>query len=253
MPFNSSENTKRYTDLRSLSKINFTTFKKIIKKIPYEKKGILYSEMFFLYLLCKDIKPFRIIESGRARGQSTLLLSVLFPDTKIISIEHDNESEDVKVASERLASRKNVKLLFGDSTALIPNILKDGLKTVVLIDGPKEFRSVRLALRALEFKNVIKVFIHDLSHQTAERTFLKKYFPCILFSDNRIIAKTNHLLDDDLKINLAKEFKYRANEPYGYSLTCISNNISKNYSLLIFLSRVAQLRKAIQKKFKKMY
>jgi hypothetical protein len=38
MPFNSSENTKRYTVLRSLSKINLTTFKKIIKKNTLRKK-----------------------------------------------------------------------------------------------------------------------------------------------------------------------------------------------------------------------
>ena len=75
----------------------------------------------------------------------------------------------------------------------------------------------------LEIQNVVVITKKDIP-------FLKKYFPCILFSDNRIIAKTNHLLDDDLKINLAKEFKYRANEPYGYSLTCISNNISKTLS-----------------------
>ena len=77
-------------------------------------------------------KPARIIESGRARGQSTHVLALMFPESEIASIEFDEKSPDCLVAAARLASFKNVQLLFGDSTKLIPSMLIEN--DVVLID-----------------------------------------------------------------------------------------------------------------------
>src|SRR5438046_7121417 len=93
-----------------------SAFRSRVAGIPYERKGILYSEMFFLYLCAQAVKPSRIFESGRARGQSTLLLSAIFPDLDVVSIESDADSPDVRVAQDRLRGRENVSLRFGDAT-----------------------------------------------------------------------------------------------------------------------------------------
>src|SRR6267154_3268249 len=87
-------------------------FQSRVAGIPYERKGILYSEMFFLYLCTQVVKPSRILASGRARGQSTLVFSVIFPDLDVVSIESDPNSPDVQVAQERLRGRDNVSMRF---------------------------------------------------------------------------------------------------------------------------------------------
>ena len=122
-----------------------SAFQRRVASIPYERKGILYSEMFFLYLCAQAAKPNRIVESGRARGQSSLLLSTIFSDLPIVSIESDPHSPDVPVAQERLRGRSNVSLRSGDTTRILPAEVRQG--NAVLIDGPKGFRGLRLALR----------------------------------------------------------------------------------------------------------
>src|SRR6266436_4138891 len=97
-----------------------SAFRSRVAGIPYERKGILYSEMFFLHLCAQAVKPSRILESGRARGQSTLLLSTMFPDLHVVSIESDPNSPDVRVAQDRLRGRDNVSLRFGDATRILP-------------------------------------------------------------------------------------------------------------------------------------
>ena len=47
-----------------------SAFQKRVAGIPYERKGILYSEMFFLYLCAQASRPSCVVESGRARGKT---------------------------------------------------------------------------------------------------------------------------------------------------------------------------------------
>src|SRR5437773_1580191 len=157
-------------------------FQSRVAGIPYERKGILYSEMFFLYLCAQAAKPTRIFESGRARGQSTLLLSAIFPDLDVVSIESDADSPDVQVAQERLRGRDKVSMRFGDATRILPAEVRKG--DVVLIDGPKGFRGLRLALRLLAPGRVTQVFIHDCGLGTEERAFLDAHLRGALYSDS---------------------------------------------------------------------
>ena len=60
----------------------YDDFKIATKNIDDEPRGILRSEAFFVRSLCGQ-NPKRIIESGRARGQSTYLLAKSLPNTKI--------------------------------------------------------------------------------------------------------------------------------------------------------------------------
>lgn len=172
------------------------TFDLLSREVPYERKGILFSEMLFLASLVKTLplEPTRIIESGRARAQSTLILARLFPELPVISIEFDPQSPDVPVAAERLKDCKNVELLFGDSTKLLPSMVQKG--DVVLIDGPKHFRALRLAMRLLNQNKPSLVLIHDVHRGIPEREFLNISSPEAVYSDDEVFVNQFRNLDD---------------------------------------------------------
>src|SRR5947209_279549 len=96
------------------------------RELSHESKGIRRSEMFFFYASVADSQPARIVESGRARAQSTLVLSRLFPRASIVSLESDTTSPDVTVAAERLRDCRNVECRFGDSLLLLPALVETG-------------------------------------------------------------------------------------------------------------------------------
>ena len=197
-------------------------FRSRILEVPYERKGILYSEMFFLTLCARAVRPLRILESGRARGQSTLVLALSFPELPIVSLEHDERSPDVPVAAARLRPYRNVELRFGDATRILPAIARHG--DVALIDGPKGWRGLRLALRLLAQARVRMVFIHDVPHGTDERAFLERWMPGTLYSDDPRFAEVAHRLDAAVAENLPEERRWRAPAPvsgYGFTLACL--------------------------------
>jgi hypothetical protein len=150
--------------------------------------------MLFLGACLDGNKPRRIIESGRARGQSTHVLALMFPETEIASIEYDENSPDCPIAAERLAPFNNVQLLFGDSTKLIPSMLREG--DVVLIDGPKHFRAIRLALELMSTGKPEAVFIHDVDRSVPERHYLDRSVPGVFYSDEPSFVKEFSALDD---------------------------------------------------------
>ena len=248
---------KSYSNLIELAKLNYKKFDSLIKNIPYENKGILYSEMFFLYLNSINLEPLRIIESGTARGQSTLILSKLFPEAKIISIEYDKQSKDVLIASERLSKQKNVTLKYGDSNYIFPKIFQNGSTDIAIIDGPKGYKAVRLAIKTLKYKNVKFIFVHDTSFDTKERIFLEKHLTFAIYSDHPKLATITHKLDAARKVKMEDKFTFKENKKYGYSLACIQNNPEKSYQHLILLSYIVQFLERIQfklsKKFSKRY
>ena len=204
-------------------------FRARIRGIPYERKGILFSEMFFLWLCANAARPARILESGRARAQSTLLLAVTFPGLAIVSLEHDPQSPDVAVAAARLAPFRNVELRFGDATRVLPALARAG--DVALIDGPKGFRGLRLALRLLAQGRVAMVFVHDVSPGTPERRFLEAWLPSTLYSDDPRFAGIARALDGEAD-DIPPAHRWReggAAQGYGYSLACLQHSRSAPY------------------------
>ena len=191
-------------------------FRARVAGVPYERKGILYSEIFFLYLCAKAAGARRILESGRARGQSTALLALCFPQLPIVSVEHDAASPDAAVAAQRLQGFRNVELRFGDATRILPAIAQPG--DIALIDGPKGFRAVRLALRLLARGRVAMVFLHDVGPGTPERKFLERRLPGALYSDDPRFAGVAHPLDAPAG-PLADSWQ---SGKYGYSLACLA-------------------------------
>src|SRR5438132_9686514 len=118
-------------------------YREIIGTIPPEAGfgGIWESEMFLFYAAVKPFAPKQILESGRARGKSTLILARCFPESRIISVEYDRQSENAPAAEAKLENESNVDLLYGDSRAILPERLQTG--DAVLIDGPKDFRALK--------------------------------------------------------------------------------------------------------------
>jgi len=210
-------------------------FQTLIAGIPYERKGILFSEMFFFWLCARCVKPNRILESGRARGQSTLILSHCFPDTEILSVERDRNSPDVAVAAERLRDRSNVRQIFGDATRLLPEMAQEG--DVALIDGPKGYRGLRLVLKLLADGRLPLVFIHDTAAGSPEREFLSKRVPEAIYSDLPAFAEIAHRLDQGAWDNLPEANRWTSTgapqDGYGFSLACLPHKRSRWYRLLL--------------------
>jgi hypothetical protein len=223
-------------DLPARATTAIDEFSGLISGIPYERKGILFSEMFFLWLCVRDLQPRRILESGRARGQSTLILSHCFPRSEIVSVEYDRNSPDVAIAAERLAGRSNVSLLFGDATRLLPEMQRDG--DIVLIDGPKGFRGLRLAMSLLRSGRSPAVFLHDAGRGSTERKFLARRLPEAYYSDTKEFATIARRLDGGAWDELPTANRWSdAGYPeagYGFGLACIPWSASRSYGRALF-------------------
>jgi predicted O-methyltransferase YrrM len=213
-----------------------------VARLPYERKGILYSELFFFQICASRARPRRILESGRARGQSTLLLAVAFSELPVVSIEFDRDSPDAPVAKERLRSCRNVELHFGDATRLLPALAQAG--DVALIDGPKGFRALRLALRLLAQGRARMIFVHDVGRDTPERRFLEKHLPRTLYSDDPRFAGIAHVLDAAASGHIPVGHRWEAGGAplgYGYTLACLQWDPGVAYRRLIWAAVVAGL------------
>lgn len=169
-------------------------FASSILDVPYEEKGVFFSEMLFVYAAAGPGFNGTVLESGRARGQSTYVLGRIFPDSKVISIEFDRNSPDAPVAEERLSGFDHVELLYGDSRKLLFEHLKPN--AVVVIDGPKGFRALRLALQLLRTGKPRMVFIHDTYKGLATRRFLERHVPGTVFSDHGPFVEQFKHLDE---------------------------------------------------------
>jgi predicted O-methyltransferase YrrM len=158
-------------------------FRAAIDAMPAHEHGpgIFVSEMFLFYCVVRPLKPRQILESGRDRGGSTLMLAHCFPQTRIVSVEFESNSPNAAVGLSRLAPHRNVECLFGDSREVLPKLIERG--DPVLIDGPKEFRALKLALRLLRTGKPSVVFLHDFPAGSASRQFLDRHWPGAFFSD----------------------------------------------------------------------
>jgi predicted O-methyltransferase YrrM len=203
--------------------------------LSHANKGIRRSELFFFYALVAPLKPKRIVESGRARAQSTLVLSRLFPKASIVSLESDAHSPDVALAAERLHGCENVECLFGDSLRLLPELVQAG--DVVLIDGPKDFRALKLAFRLLHGGQPAAVFVHDLWPGSPARKFVDRYLPSALLSDDRQWVERYATLDSSKSApSFESSLRHLA---YGATLGCFERETA-NYGRRLLQCSAAQ-------------
>lgn len=163
-------------------KNNLPKFKEVLINTEYELRGIMPSESLLLGSIATLTNIELIIESGRARGYSTQILSGIFPNKNIVSIDLDNKSEDVKFSEKILKDKDNVELVYGDSNTIIKEkITKD---CIVFIDGPKGVAALELAIDIIEDKRVKAICIHDLHKNTFARNLCEIFFNNTFFSDD---------------------------------------------------------------------
>ncbi len=233
-----------------------------IQGVPYEDKGVFFSEMLFVLAAAGQTAAPLILESGRARGQSTFVLGRIFPNTKIISVEFDRNSPDAPVAEDRLKDFDNIQLLYGDSRRLLFKHLQPG--AIVVIDGPKGFRAIRLALQLLRTGKVQKVFIHDTYKSLPTRRFLNRHVPGTLFSDHDPFVQRFKHLDapcwDGFDTTKPMEWHCASadltgNPSYGPTFACLSHDPSTPYRLILcrlnLMNFFARAGTSINKKLRK--
>ena len=168
-------------------------YQRIIETIPPEAGfgGIWESEMLLFFAAVNPFAPTQILESGRARGKSTLILARCFPESRIVSVEYDRQSENAPVAEAKLKNEHNVDLLYGDSRKMLPQRLQNG--DAVLIDGPKDLRALKFAVDLLRTGKPCAVFVHDFPQGSAQRKFVERNFPNAFFGDDPVFERFRNL------------------------------------------------------------
>ena len=166
---------------------------------PYEPRGIIHSEMALILHGLRRLKIKRVIESGRARAQSTWVLSKYLPDVDIHSIELRDDA-DARFGRERVGNLRNVTLYQGDGRELVPMLAwLDERPTAILLDGPKGAAAVSILEQCFKRPHVRVGFIHDmrrLDHggPSPHRACAVERLPKHLFSDEpKLVAELSHL------------------------------------------------------------
>lgn len=221
---NTAAQAKRYVAkhvVRHATRQSVERFRQIIT--TYEKRGILHSEMLAICAVCDQLDIEVIIDSGRARGQSTYTLAEYFRDThiKIISIDwkgstYFNEEDDV-FAKERLARFQNVDILYGNSSRVIPKLIGDlaGKRVAVLLDGPKGQEAVELlSVLTSKHSNIVVAFLHDTMKGTLQRQSLEDTFFRVFFTDDEEYVKSYAELDNPCTEK--GQWRPHWNKSYGY-------------------------------------
>ena len=169
---------------------------------PYETRGIPHSEMALILHTCRRLSIEVVIESGRARGQSTALLSKYLPDAKIYSVEQRSQHPDTVFGLERCASLPNVTLIDGDGRDALPRLAAFAApaRCAILCDGPKGAAAVAVLEACFAYPHVIVGFIHDmrrLDHgaPSPHRAAAIARLPHHKFSDEQALTAASSWMD----------------------------------------------------------
>ena len=164
---------------------------------PYEPRGIIHSEMALIIDTIRRLGVEVIIESGRARGQSTYMLAKYLPSRTIHSVELRDDA-DARYGIERCSKLPNVVLHSGDGSQLLPALARAVAprRTAVICDGPKGMRAIDVVEKCFDLPSVVVGFIHDMrpldQRRPAEhRPAAEQRLPRHWFSDDpRYVAET---------------------------------------------------------------
>ena len=223
-------------------------YRRAIAEMPRETefKGIGASGMFFFFAAVHPFAPKQILESGRMRGESTLTLARCFPEAHIISVEFDRTSKHAAIAEAKLKSYGNVDLLYGDSREVLPPRLQNG--DAILIDGPKEFRALKLALELLRTGKPCAVFIHDFFRGEPARKFVERHWPGAFFSDHPVFVERFSGLDSEIDPTHGKEWKHSA-APF----VCLPPKLPAPYFVLLLRVILARALAIATSKFARLF
>ena len=171
-----------------------------IAEEPYEPRGIPNSEMAFIIYAIRHLNCNTVIESGRARGQSTYMLAKYLPDAEIHSVEMRADHPDERIARERLKGFTNLTLHVGQGDVLLPKLCRRPEPTAVLCDGPKGARAVGVLRSCFRNRNVRVGFIHDMrkldhGEPSKHRSAAVEAFPNHRFSDEDALVEASRWMD----------------------------------------------------------
>src|SRR5437762_4619501 len=206
--------------------------------------GIGPRGMFFFYAAVQPLAPGQILESGRMRGGSTLMLARCFPQARIVSVEFDRDPAHAVVAESRLRPYPNVELLFGDSREILPARLQPG--DAVLIDGPKGFRALKLASQLLRTGKPCAVLIHDFYPREPARKFVERHWPNAFFSDDPAFAI--YFRELNARIGRDPDSKHSVS-PF----VCLPAGLPAPYRLLLFRIIWARAASIINSKARRLF
>ena len=168
------------------------------RPIKNNKGGMLFTHMFYFYLILKNLKPELIIESGVYKGQSTWLIENTLPNSKIISIDIDlNKREYISKKSEyRSLDFKynefknlpnNTLVFFDDHVDHVERIKQSnffGIKNIVLEDNyptnEGDFQTLKQISNNFNFNHkpgflsLIKTY-YQFTNIIIKKIFLSKY------------------------------------------------------------------------------
>ena len=118
---------------------------------------------------------------------------------------------------------------------LLAELKKVIYRPSALIDGPKEFRALKLAFKLLATGKPSAVFIHDLWLGKAARAFLQSHVPHAFFSDEPEFVKRYFHLDGKSGTPPAD-----LSQGYGATLACIPAG-PINYGRLLVKLTIARI------------
>lgn len=182
-------------DIMAVCEKHKDDFQRAISDSGFEAKGIFNSEMLMFVSVARELGVGRIIESGRARGQSTLVLCRCFREpVAIASVELRRYTRDSLIAMKRLRGCRNISLHFGDAGRVVPGLVSE--TCCVLIDGPKGDGALALAADVLRRPEVAAVFVHDVHKDSPHRKVMEEIFRYTAFSDDPAFVQRFQHLDE---------------------------------------------------------
>lgn len=203
--------------------------------LSHVERGIFPSEMAAACSIAEAVGAQRIIESGRWLGYSTEVLSKYFINSpiQIDSLEY-SRSEQAKACERRLASCKNVRLLYGDTTKMLPGMLEGRPEpTALLFDGPKGLVAVRFLRKIMDTYPQVRVaLIHDCNLGSEGRAVIPDLFSDYAFTDDPSFVERFSYLDEGVSSLIASLYPDKCSgdpttfpeKSYGPTLAILTND-----------------------------
>lgn len=201
------------------------------EKLPFESRGIINSEMLAILALIKELDIDIVIESGRARGQSTFVLAKALEKTpvRIFSLDY-SQDVDTKFSEKRLKPFKKVSLLYGDANKELAKLVSQfpDKNVAVLLDGPKGKEAFDIFASLVALYPQVKVgFFHDCRKSLGKmynsgRDLLPTYFDRVFFTDDEDYVKCFKAIDKNCVTPLSK-VQMGSFSPYHYGLNKIGS------------------------------
>jgi len=215
---------------------------KEISKVKYLPRGVYNSEMLLVISVLKFLNVETVLESGRARGHSTQLISEILKNDdshkSLISLDFKKDS-DSEYAETNLARYPKTKLIYGDANFILKKIVRKKFsqsdRYAVLLDEPKSFNALYLTAKLIHSKiPPAVIFIHNMKKIEKDGKFpLQRYmcsviFDRIFFSDEfqikpvvRMCDESIFLFDDITWLNNINSPNFLFRESYGPTLAVV--------------------------------